>query len=133
MLNGVQDSSLNAIQSSVFLATSAVYFASSSAVLSFLVFCLLYFPCVSTFSVLIKEIGTKWTLLGVLIEFLIAYFTAFVVYSIGRSIGMLGVFKVLITILGIFMLLISTIFVYKRIKNNRLCPYDKKCRKCKRK
>ena len=133
MLNGVQDSSLNAIQSSVFLATSAVYFASSSAVLSFLVFCLLYFPCVSTFSVLIKEIGTKWTLLGVLIEFLIAYFTAFVVYSIGGSIGMLGVFKVLITILGIFMLLISTIFVYKRIKNNRLCPYDKKCRKCKRK
>ncbi len=127
MFNYVESTDL--VQSSILLSTSAVYFASNSAVLSFLIFCLLYLPCISTFSVLLKEIGVKWIFIGVVIEFLVAYITAFLVYTIGRCIECFGFWMVFCTIIAIILVVISGILVVKRIKAKRTCPFSDRCDK----
>ena len=114
------------------LSTSAVCFASKSAVVSFLVFCLLYFPCVSTFSVLLKEIGKKWTFIGILIEFIIAYLTAFIFYTVGRCFEVFGFMRVFVVLLAIVLIILSVFVIYRKIKNRKTCPYESSCGGCKR-
>lgn len=116
MFNGVEEASIESIQSSIVLSTSAVYFSSPSSVISFLVFCLLYFPCIATTSVLLKEIGKKWTFIGILIEFLIAYLTAFFIYTLGRSFEVFGFIKVVLVISLILILILSIRRIYKVFK-----------------
>ncbi len=129
MFNGVEENSISSIQSSVILSTSAVYFASKSSVLSFLVFCLLYFPCIATTSVLIKEIGKKWTFIGILLEFIIAYLTAFVIYTIARVIEVYGFIKTLLIFLTILVIITAIVYIIKRIKKKKLCAYSDICKK----
>lgn len=130
MFNGVEEASIDSIQSSIVLSTSAVYFSSPSSVISFLVFCLLYFPCIATTSVLLKEIGKKWTFIGILIEFLIAYLTAFFIYTLGRCFEVFGFIKVLLVILLILILILSIKRIYKVFKKKKFCPYQDKCGRC---
>lgn len=131
MFNGVEEASIESIQSSIVLSTSAVYFSSPSSVISFLVFCLLYFPCIATTSVLLKEIGKKWTFIGILIEFLIAYLTAFFIYTLGRCFEVFGFIKVLLVISLILILILSIRRIYKIFKKKKFCPYQDKCGRCK--
>lgn len=131
MFNGVEEASIESIQSSIVLSTSAVYFSSPSSVISFLVFCLLYFPCIATTSVLLKEIGKKWTFIGILIEFLIAYLTAFFIYTLGRCFEVFGFTKVLLVISLILILILSIRRIYKVFKKKKFCPYQDKCGRCK--
>lgn len=129
MFGGVEGASINAIQSALFVAGSAVYFASASSVLSYLVFCLLYFPCLASVSVLSKEIGKKWTAIGLLIELLVAYIVCFFTYTIARCIEAFGFWRVLIFLLALTMIILSAVIICKRIKSKRLCPYGKNCKK----
>ena len=131
MFNGVEEASIESIQSSIVLSTSAVYFSSPSSVISFLVFCLLYFPCIATTSVLLKEIGKKWTFIGILIEFLIAYLTAFFIYTLGRCFEVFGFIKVVLVISLILILILSIRRIYKVFKKKKFCPYQDKCGRCK--
>lgn len=119
----------NNLADTIFMAGSAAYFANASSVLSFLVFCLLYVPCVATSSVLLKEIGGKWTFIGILLEFVIAYILAMLTYSISRSIEVFGFFKVAIILLSIFIVIASFVYLAKRIKKKKLCPYGFECDK----
>lgn len=131
MFNGAEES-IESIQSSIMLSSSAVYFASGSSVLSYLVFCLLYFPCVATTSVLLKEIGHKWTFIGIAIEFVIAYLTAFFVYTIARTVEVFGFWKVFATIFAIIIIVLAVVYVVRRIKKRKLCLYSDRCnKKCK--
>ena len=130
MFNGVEGL---AIGLSLFDPQNPVYFSSSSAVISFLVFALLYFPCLATFSVLCKEIGKKWACIGALIEFVVAYILAFVVFNFGRAFEVFGLWSVLIFVGSILLILFSVIFVWKSVKKKRYCPYKNKCgKKCNR-
>lgn len=131
MFNGAEES-IESIQSSIMLSTSAVYFASGSSVLSYLVFCLLYFPCVATTSVLLKEIGHKWTFIGIAIELVIAYLTAFFVYTIARTVEVFDFWKIFATIFAIIVIVLAVVYVVKRINRRKLCPYSDRCnKKCK--
>lgn len=131
MFNGVESHKM--IQVSVLSSASAVYFASGSSVISFLVFCLLYLPCISTFSVLLKEIGAKWTFIGVLVEFVVAYLTTFVIYTVGRCFEVFDFWKVFLTILAVLIIVISVVVVVKNCKRGKTCPFKSVCkRKCKR-
>ncbi len=133
MFNGVSDSSLSGIASSIKDPASPAFFADGSSVLSYLVFCLLYFPCLATASVLGKEIGKKWLVLGLIFEFLIAYLTAFVVYRISLAIESFGFGIVFVFLLALVILIVSLVYVFKRIKTKR-CSYANKCPKsCKKK
>ena len=66
-------------------AALAGTFQSPAAAYAFLVFVLLYVPCVAAVSTIRKEMGSlKWTLASVGWQLGAAYIGAFVVYQVGR-------------------------------------------------
>ena len=54
---------------------------------SFLVFCLLYTPCVAAIAVVRRELGGKWAIGIVIFQCLVAWVCAFAVHLIGSCIG----------------------------------------------
>lgn len=127
MFNGNGELSISALGQSLMDSSSAVYFVSSASVLSYLVFCLLYFPCLATTSVLIKEIGRKWTVIGVLLEFLVAYVVSMLVYFFALICQIYGVWKIILLVFATMIILFSIMIIYKRIKNKKGCG---KCENC---
>ena len=61
---------------------------SSAAALSFLVFCLLYTPCVAAIAAIKRELGGKWALGIVVLQCVIAWIVAFVAYLIACGVGL---------------------------------------------
>ena len=129
MFNGIDSSATRLISESLLLPTSVVYFSSNASVLSFLVFSLLYVPCIASVSMLIQEVGKKWTIIGVLIELVTAYIVSFLVFNIAFAIEIFGWSAVLV-LLAIIFILISLVFIYKFIKRKK-CPYN--CENCHKK
>ena len=129
MFNGIDSSATRLISESLLLPTSVVYFASTASVLSFLVFSLLYVPCIASVSMLIQEVGKKWTIVGVIIELVTAYVISFIVFNIAFAIEIFGWAFVLILLAFVFILL-SFIFIYRFIKRKK-CPYN--CKNCQKK
>ena len=128
-INASETSVNQQIQSSIMNPNSSVFFTQSS-VLSYLVFCLLYMPCIATMGVLNREIGIKWTFISILIEFILAYLISFIVYNVYNLCLTYGLGFILILLLGIFIILFSIIFVVKHLKSKdkcKLCGY--KCKK----
>ncbi len=126
MFNGIDSSATRLISESLLLPTSVVYFSSRASVLSFLVFSLLYVPCIASVSMLIQEVGKKWTIVGVIIELVTAYVISFIVFNIAFAIEIFGWAFVLILLAFVFILL-SFIFIYRFIKGKK-CPYN--CENC---
>ncbi len=121
MFNGVSGEALGA---SLLIPTSVVFFSSKASVLSFLVFTLLYFPCLASFAVLVKEVGKKWAIIGSIVEFIIAYLLALCVFNIAR-LPLAGVCSIL---LG-FVLVIAAVILVKKLKQKK-CPYRGSCGGC---
>ncbi len=131
IFNNVSSNNSNFMQSvsnSIKLNTNVVYFTPASA-LSFMVFCLLYTPCVSTMAVLGKEIGKKWTVVCVLMQFVIAYITAMITFGLFNLIAYLGIVNSLLLLLLIICIIgiIRRLFVKKKSKNTNI-----KCNGCNR-
>ncbi|HEX2810645.1 MAG TPA: hypothetical protein VHN80_31160, partial [Kineosporiaceae bacterium] len=57
------------------------------AVLAFLVFLLGYTPCVATLAAQHREIGLRWTCIGVGLQFVLAWTLAVAVFQGGRLIA----------------------------------------------
>lgn len=127
MFNGNGELSISALGQSLMDSSSAVYFVSGASVLSYLVFCLLYFPCLATTSVLIKEIGRKWTVIGVLLEFLVAYVVSMLVYFFALICQIYGVWKIILSVFATMIVLFSIRIIYKRIKNKKGCGRCENC------
>lgn len=117
------------ISESLLLSSSALQLNPCSA-LSFLVFSLLYLPCISTIGVMKKEIGKKWTLVAVIIQFTIAYILSFAIYKIALCFAVYGAISGTISVL-IFVAVVVSLFIFKKYfksKNKCLfCPKNKKC------
>jgi len=64
------------------LATALRNSLSPASALAFMVFTLLYIPCVATIAAIYKEAGGKWALFAVLYGLIIAWITAFIVYRV---------------------------------------------------
>lgn len=107
--------------------SSAVYFSSASSVLSYLVFCLLYFPCLSSVGILGKEIGKKWTIFGCLSQFVVAYFIAMAFYNFAVLISLFGWWRVCLGMAIIFAIVFALIAVIKRCRLK-----GRQCDKCKK-
>lgn len=58
------------------------------AAFAFLVFVLLYTPCVSVMAAMKREIGLKWLWLGTFIQLAVPWLMAFAVYRIGLFLGL---------------------------------------------
>lgn len=54
------------------------------AVAAFMVFLLAYTPCVATLAAQKREIGLRWTLFGVVVQLVIAYVLAVLVFQVGQ-------------------------------------------------
>ncbi len=101
---------------------------------AYLLFILLYFPCVAAFGAMMREVGKKWAIVGALWATGLAYFSATVFYQIGtfsqhpmHSLLWIGV--------SIAILVISVIMLMKTGSNasNRIIPVITKteCHHCK--
>ena len=129
MFNGVDYNATKLISSPILLSTSVVYFPSTASVLSFLVFCLLYTPCLASISMMKTEIGTKWTIVGIIIQLVVAYVLSFIVYNIALSFEIFGFWPTVLVILAILLVLVSIILIYRLIKHKK-CPHN--CSNCHR-
>lgn len=138
MFNGVNvsgDGLKTQTMSSIMNPLSVVYFTPASA-LSFMVFCLLYAPCFATISVFKKEIGVKWTIIAIVLQFTIAYFMSYLFFNLYKVFDGSGSFNFIFILIGILTIFVSFIFVINKIRNKSLCSYckgNKNCEKCKRK
>lgn len=132
MFNGIDVSGANVENQtmlSILNPASAVFFTPASAI-SFMVFCLLYSPCLATISVFKKEIGSKWTWISVLMQFAIAYVVAFVAYRIALIAEAIGLGNVIWILIAVFAIAFSAVFIFKKAKAKKLCSGN--CEKCKR-
>ncbi len=110
-----QISNLSLLGFSLISANSVVNFNVATGI-SFLIFTLLYFPCVSNLGILIKEVGAKYTLFGLGLQLALAYIISYIAYSaITKNISHL-----LVVILMMFIILICIRFMYKKIKNKKI-------------
>jgi ferrous iron transport protein B len=55
--------------------------------LSFMVFALLYTPCLATLAVIKEEAGTRWALFSVLYSVFVAWTASFIIYTAGTLLG----------------------------------------------
>ncbi len=111
---------------SLSLATSVISFTSASA-LSFLIFSLIYAPCISTIAVIKAETGRFYMWLGIIGEFTIAYILSFIVYQAFTR----GIVFALVSCIIIAIILFAVIYLIKQIKNKKIkCLF---CSKCNRK
>ena len=132
IFNGIDVSSgsmTEQVQSSILNPASAVFFTPASA-LSYMVFCLIYMPCIATMSVLNKEIGTKWTVISIIIELCIAYVLSFLVYNLYNLVASFGAVYLIFILIGIVIISTSIIYIVKHLKSKdkcKICGY--KCKK----
>ena len=127
MFNHIKNENL--IGESLFIESNMVYFPGPSSVLAFLVFALLYCPCISTMAVLSKEIGRKWTFLGIVAQFIIAYVVALFTYNVFGACEKFGVLPVLIVFLVFIIIVVSFIKICSAIKKSKCCANCDKCKK----
>lgn len=123
MLNGIipTESGNNYIISSLFLSTSCVSFNAASAI-SFMVFALLYTPCISSISVMKSEIGLKRTLKSIVIQFVIAYILSFITYKL------FSLDKIWLIVLSIIAVITIVFIAYcSYVKHSKCAHCNKKC------
>lgn len=132
MFNGVNvsgDSLTNQTMRSIMDPAAAVCFTPASA-LSFMVFCLLYSPCLATISVFKREIGRKWTWISIIIQFAVAYVLAFISFNIYRLIEIVGGLNSIWIFLGAVVISCSIIFIVSQVKQKKYCNYGNNCKNC---
>ena len=133
MFNGVAGYPGEKIGQSILSLSSVVCFATTSSVVSYLVFCLLYTPCFATISVLSKEIGGRWTAFAVILQFVVAYIVSFIVYTFGSAFELFGFWRVGIGLIAVIIVVIAVAVLSKKLLSKRGCPYGKSCKGCKKK
>lgn len=130
MINGVFDVDKNMhlkISESLTNTLSPICFTPASAI-SYMVFCLLYCPCIATMSVLKKEVGKKWFIISVFVQFFVAYVISFIIYSCMNIILNKGILYLLIYFAVTFLCLYSIVVLCDHLKK-RKCG---KCQGCKK-
>lgn len=121
-------SNMSDISASIINPASVVFFASPSVALSFLVFCLLYCPCLSSMAVLKQEIGRKWTFFAVIVQFCLAYLSTLFVYNFALAFEKFGLARVLLFLLLLVLIVICVLKIISLFKKSRSC---RGCNKCK--
>lgn len=94
-------------------------FASLNAV-AFLVYTLLYVPCIATVAAMKKEIGLKWTLFGIILQLSVAYVAALIVRLIGYAYIIYTGIAVGVTIVALVAVAVI-IAIVRAIKNRGRC------------
>ena len=101
----------------VFCETNAVLGA-----ITFLVYTLLYVPCVATLSAEIKEVGIKWTAFGLVLQLATAYLVAFIVHTIGLAVIVYGSAAIW-TMTAVMLVVAASIMLASGLKERNVCGY----------
>ena len=109
---------------SLAVSTSVINFTTASA-FSFLVFTLLYSPCMSTIAVIKKDYGSFAMWFCLISSFTIAYMLSFIVYSTITY----GIIHALISLIIIALIMVSIIYLIKKIKTKKCLFCTKNCNK----
>lgn len=130
MINKVQLTGLS-VAESIAIASSPIHFNFASA-FGFVVFTLLYSPCISALEVTNKEFGIGFTLKSFFFQLLIAYMCSFICYKLASGSRAM----ILITVCLILALFIFSMLKYKRYRKgickencygcNRVCRAGEK-------
>lgn len=131
LVNGINVAGENfteSVASSLTMPSSAVCFTPASA-LSYMVFCLLYSPCLATMSVLKKEIGKKWLVISILVEFVVAYLVSMIIFASVNVILNKGIWEFLLLFFAFVVIVVSVLYIYKYLKRQKSCGNCKKCRR----
>lgn len=109
-------------------STSSVICFTSESALSFMVFVLLYSPCISSLSLMKKEIGVKYLLVAMVLQFAFAYILSFFVYTLALLLS-----ASIITMAIIISFLLLVLLYCLNSKNNK-CVNCKNsvCENCKK-
>lgn len=134
IINNVSIDSATTLSQSLLLSSSVIHFTKAGA-LSYLVFSLLYLPCISTIAVFCREIGSKWTLISCVMQFLVAYITTFLIYKIYLYFLNYGVVAGIISLLIFILISFAFILTKNKLKNKskrcvgicKMCSNIKKC------
>ncbi|MBQ8749535.1 MAG: ferrous iron transport protein B [Clostridia bacterium] len=130
MLNHTMDNQAGLI-TSLTASSSLVCFDTASA-LSFMTFVLLYAPCISSMSLMKKEIGTRYLLLAIALQFAFAYLISFFVYTFALLLSN----ALIVIILTILVLTTFVIICLSKGKSTcKSCNFSActSCNKCKSK
>lgn len=101
----------------------------SASAIAFLVYTLLYVPCIATISAELKEVGVKWTLFGVALQLIVAYVVALIaryiaiafMVNLGLTVGIL-----IVSVIALICILV----LINKIKNRGKCSCG--CGNCSR-
>jgi ferrous iron transport protein B len=119
--------SVSMLAASLTVATNPICFNVASGI-SFLVFTLLYFPCISTFGVLLKQVGRKFAIMGCLMQLVVAYTTSYIVYNIATK----GFVQLIVGLIVFLVCIVSIKILYQKAKNKKLFCNCINCNKCKK-
>ncbi len=61
-----------------------IYYFNPASAYAFLVFTLLYVPCIATVAIIRNEIGKKWMWISIFYQIILAYLASFIVYNVGK-------------------------------------------------
>ncbi len=106
-------------------------FSDSLSALCFLIYTLLYIPCIATLAAIKKEAGIKWTVFAVVLQFIVAYLCTFafritaIAFKNGAFFGVCS-----LAFWCIIVLLLSTVFKIN-FRERRCARCNEKCRYCK--
>lgn len=120
---------INAMLGATFVASSSVIQFTPLTSFVFMLFSLLYCPCISTISVLHKEVGFKWTLFAIISQFFIAYSACILVFNIGQIILKTNIILSIVTILAILIIVLSVSYILFKFKRKKLCEDCSNCNK----
>ena len=109
---------------SLTVSSSVINFTTAS-VLSFLVFTLLYSPCMSTIAVIKKDYGSFAMWFCLISSFTIAYMLSFVVYSTMTY----EIIHASISLIIVALIMVSIIYLIKKIKTKKCLFCTKNCNK----
>lgn len=95
-------------------------FSDSLAAITFMVYTLLYVPCIATLSAIRKEVGTKWMIFGLILQLTVAYFVAFVVRMILLAFGR-GIFIGICVLLSVLLIMILLSILIETLFKRKEC------------
>ena len=106
---------------------SAVWFTAGGAA-AYLAFCLLYTPCLATVAILKKETTAKWTIFAVIMQILVAYLVAFMVFNLHKLTLVIGFGGLCAVVVVGISIIFAFLRVWEHLRGKDKC---KLCGRCK--
>ncbi|MBE5746382.1 MAG: ferrous iron transport protein B [Clostridiales bacterium] len=131
IINNVSiDGGIETLSKSLLNINNPINFTPISA-FSYLIFSLLYMPCIATIGLYFKELGKKWAMLAIFIQFVSSYLVTFVFYRLLLLFNGLNFISIFLSLLILTLIVFAVVFVIKFIKKPKFCCLN--CKNCNKK